>query len=70
MLRKIFINPFTLDGVRLLFSPVAGIKLGSIDITSDGVRLLSPIIKSESIPLVISASEKPFQNNFPSLSSP
>ncbi len=70
MFKKIFIKPFTLEGVRLLFSPVAGIKPGSMDKISDGVRLLRPIMRSESIPFVINASEKPFQNNLPSFNSP
>ena len=54
---KMFINPFTREAVRLLFKPVAVIKVGSIFTISLGDKLLSPFIKSDNITFVLRASE-------------
>ena len=53
-------NPFALEGVKLLLSPVISMNFSSIEITSKGVRLFKPFIRKASNPFVMSASEYPF----------
>ena len=50
-------NPFALDGVKLLLSPVISMNVSSIDSTSEGVKSFKPFIRKANKPFVISASE-------------
>ena len=55
-----FRNPFALDGVKLLLSPVISINFSFIESTSKGVKSFKPFIRKASNPFVIRASEYPF----------
>ena len=60
-MRRIFRNPFDLEGVKLDLRPVSFINFLFMLTTSLGVNSFNPIIRNASKPFVIRASEYPSQ---------